>query len=324
MNLDDFLQTPIDLIATYPPVLPGVPTPQGEVFCLPYNTPVMIRFYRTDIYNAVQLPQPVTWDDYFDQVQKIGSGTNVYGCVSQASTTTPIYHEFANHLYSFGGQFWDINGESITPTINSPANVAALENFARFYPYTFPSSITFTWDDCVATMAHGQAANAITFEDDFGHHKRPSEVDRAEQHGVFRQPGRSQRGLLDVHRRRDRRVEVLQEPGGRVALAPVGDGDGHADDARSRQPDQVRPQQVVGGELVLRPGDTGHAALRAGAPSQQILASGKIGHVPTFKGSTNAAGTIAAQVFKAYTGASTAQAALDAAQAQLEANTYSF
>ncbi|MDA4132546.1 MAG: extracellular solute-binding protein, partial [Thaumarchaeota archaeon] len=166
LNLDDFLQAPIDLIATYPPILPGAPTPQGEVFCLPFNTPVMIRFYRTDVYSKVGLPQPVTWDDYFDQVLQIGSSTNLYGCVSQASTTTPIFHEFTNHLYSFGGQLWDINGESITPTINSPANVAALENFARFYPYTFPSSITFTWDDCVETMAHGQAANAITFEDD--------------------------------------------------------------------------------------------------------------------------------------------------------------
>ncbi|MGH9920198.1 MAG: twin-arginine translocation signal domain-containing protein, partial [Nitrososphaerales archaeon] len=78
-DLDDFLQTPMNLIATYPPVLPGVTTPAGEVFCLPYNTPVMIRFYRTDIYNTLKLPQPVTWDDYFDQVQKIGENTNVYG-----------------------------------------------------------------------------------------------------------------------------------------------------------------------------------------------------------------------------------------------------
>ncbi len=324
LNLDDFLQTPIDLIATYPPVLPGVPTPQGEVFCLPYNTPVMIRFYRTDIYNAVQLPQPVTWDDYFDQVQKIGSGTNVYGCVSQASTTTPIYHEFANHLYSFGGQFWDINGESITPTINSPANVAALENFARFYPYTFPSSITFTWDDCVATMAHGQAANAITFED---------------TSAIINDPLRS----IEQNN-----MAYSVNPAGPSGAYSTYIGDGIGVSKYSKNPEAawlwLQWATATGTQMMLVADNlTRYVPSRSSAANssfvqeilatplyepvrlaQQILASGKIGHVPAFKGSTNAAGTIAAQVFKAYTGASTAQAALDAAQAQLEANTYSF
>ena len=94
--------------------------------------------------------------------------------MSQASTTTPIFHEFTNHLYSFGGELWDVNGESITPTVNTSQNVQALENFARFYPYTLPSSISFTWDDCVQSMAHGQAANAITFEDDSGRYSTRS------------------------------------------------------------------------------------------------------------------------------------------------------
>jgi ABC-type glycerol-3-phosphate transport system substrate-binding protein len=63
-DLADFLPTPMNLIGTYPPSLPDAPTPRGEVFCFPYNTPVMIRFYRTDVYSKLHLPQPVTWDDY--------------------------------------------------------------------------------------------------------------------------------------------------------------------------------------------------------------------------------------------------------------------
>ena len=46
------------------------------------------------------------------------------------------------------------------------------------------------------------------------------------------------------------------------------------------------------------------------AISQQILASGKIGFVPPFKGSTAGADTIATAVFNAFTGTSTAQEAL--------------
>jgi multiple sugar transport system substrate-binding protein len=324
LDLDDFLQTPIDLIATYPPILPGVSTPAGEVFCLPYNTPVMIRFYRTDIYSALQLPQPVTWDDYFDQVQKIGASTNVYGCVSQASTTTPIFHEFTNHLYSFGGQFWDISGESITPTVNSPANVAALENFSRFYPYTFPSSITFTWDDCVETMAHGQAANAITFEDDSA---------------IISDPLRS----IEQNN-----MAYSVNPAGPSGAYSTYIGDGIGVSKYSKNPEAawlwLQWATATGTQMMLVADDlTRYVPSRMSAAnssfvqeilatplyepvrlSQQILASGNIGHVPTFKGSTDAAGTIAVQIFNAYTGASTAQAALDAAQAQLEANTYTF
>jgi multiple sugar transport system substrate-binding protein len=324
LNLDDFMQTPMDLIATYPPVLPGVSTPPGEVFCLPYNTPVMIRFYRTDIYGAEKLPQPVTWDDYFDQVQEIGSATNVYGCVSQASTITPIFHEFTNHLYSFGGQFWDISGESITPTVNSPANVAALENFARFYPYTFPSSITFTWDDCVQTMAHGQAANAITFEDDSA---------------IISDPLRS----IEQNN-----MAYSVNPSGPSGAYSTYIGDGLGVSKYSKNPKAawlwLQWATATGTQMMLVADDlTRYVPSRISAASssfvqeilatptyepvrlsQQILASGMIGHVPTFKGSTNAAGTIATQIYDAFTGASTAQAALDAAQAQLEANTYSF
>ncbi len=324
LDLGDFMQTPMDLIATYPPVLPGVSTPTGGVFCLPYNTPVMIRFYRTDIYGAVKLPQPVTWDDYFDQVQVIGSGTNVYGCVSQASTITPIFHEFTNHLYSFGGQLWDINGESITPTVNSPANVAALENFARFYPYTFPSSITFTWDDCVETMAHGQAANAITFEDDSA---------------IISDPLRS----IEQNN-----MAYSVNPAGPSGAYSTYIGDGIGVSKYSKSPEAawlwLQWATATGTQMMLVADDlTRYVPSRVSAAnssfvqeilatstyepvrlSQQILASGKIGHVPTFKGSTDAAGTIANQVYNAFTGASTAQAALDAAQAQLEANAYTF
>jgi len=114
-SLNDFEKTPMNLIGSYPPVLPDASTPSGQVFCFPFNTPLMIRFYRTDVYQTLQLPQPVTWDDYYDQVQVIGGSSAIFGCVSQASITTPIFHEFYNHLYSFGGRLCVINSSILTP-----------------------------------------------------------------------------------------------------------------------------------------------------------------------------------------------------------------
>ncbi|MDG6966775.1 MAG: extracellular solute-binding protein [Nitrososphaerota archaeon] len=324
LEMSDFMQTPMNLVGTYPPVIPGLNTPPGEVFCLPFNTPVMVRYYRTDVYSKLGLDQPATWDDYFAQVQQVGAGTNIYGCVSQASTTTPIFHEFTNHLYSFGGEFWKIDGGTITPTVNSPANVAALENFARFFPYTLPSSVAYTWDDCVDAMAHGLAANAITFEDISEYIYDP---------------------LRSIE---TRNTAFTANPAGPAGAYSTYVGDGLGVSKYSRNPEAswlwLQWATAAGTQMMLLADDlTRYCPSRTSVVnssfaqeiiatpdydpvrlSLEILASGKIGHVPNFKTSNVAAGTIAQQIYNAFTGVSTAQAALDAAQAQLQGSAYGF
>jgi len=323
-NLNDFERTPMNLIGSYPPVLPDASTPSGQVFCFPFNTPLMIRFYRTDVYNALKLPQPVTWDDYFDQAQVIGGSSAIFGCVSQASITTPIFHEFYNHLYSFGGRLWDINSNSITPTINDSKNVQALENFARFFPYTIRSSVTNTWEDCVAAMAHGQAANAITFED-FA--------------VLIDDPLRS---LVTG------KMAYSVNPSGPKGSYSSYIGDGIGISKFSRHPQAawlwLQWATATGTQMMLvADKQTRYVPSRKSATnssfvqnlistpaydpvriSQQILSSGQIGFTVPFKGSSEAADVIAKSVFDAYTGVSSAQAALDSAQAQLVANKYTF
>jgi len=58
--------------------------------------------------------------------------------------------------------------------------------------------------------------------------------------------------------------------------------------------------------------------------NQQIVSSGKIGFVPTFVQSADANQTITQQLYNAFVGNTTAQEALDSAQAQLEGGTYNF
>jgi multiple sugar transport system substrate-binding protein len=323
-SLSDFEKTPMNLIGSYPPVLPDAQTPPGQIFCFPFNTPLMIRFYRTDVYQTLQLPQPETWDDYLDNVKVIGSSSAIFGCVSQASITTPIFHEFYNHLYSFGGRFWDINGSSITPTVNDSKNVQALENFARFFPYTIRSSMTNTWEDCVTAMAHGQAANAISFED-FA--------------VLVDDPLRS----LVVGD-----IAYSVNPSGPAGSYSTYIGDGIGISKFSRHPEAawlwLQWATATGTQMMLVADNLArYVPSRTSAKnssfvqnlistpaydpvrvSQEILASGQIGFTVPFKGSSDAADVIAKGIFDAYTGGSSAQAALDAAQAQLEAKLYSF
>lgn len=323
-SLSDFEKTPMNLIGSYPPVLPDAPTPSGQIFCFPFNTPLMIRFYRTDVYKTLGLQQPLTWDDYYASVQAIGAASNIYGCVSQASITTPIFHEFYNHLYSFGGRLWDINSSNITPTVNDSKNVMALENFARFFPYTLRSSVTNTWEDCVAAMAHGQAANAITFED-FA--------------VLIEDPLRS----LEV----GEMAYSLNPSGPNGSYSSyIGDGIGISKFSRNPRAAWLWLQwaTATGTQMMLVADKlTRYVPSRTSARnssfvqnliatptydpvriSEQILDSGKIAFTVPFKGSGDAADVIAKSIFNAYTGVSTAQAALDAAQAQLQAKNYSF
>ncbi len=323
-SLDDFEKTPMNLIGTYPPVLPDAPTPPGQAICFPFNTPLMIRFYRTDVYTKLQLQQPLTWDDYFASVQAIGASSNIYGCVSQAGLTTPIFHEFYNHLYSFGGHFWDINGDTITPIVNDAKNVQALENFARFYPYTLPTSTTNTWEDCVTAMSHGQAANAISFED-FA--------------VLIDDPLRS----IVVGD-----VAYSVNPSGPEGSysSYIGDGIGISKFSRNQEAAWLWLQwaTATGTQMMLvadnltryvpsrtSASNSSFVQERLATPaydpvriSKEILASGKIAFTTPFNGSSSASDYIAKGIFDAFTGASSAQAALDAVQVQLEANTYTF
>ena len=323
-SLKDFEKTPMNLIGSYPPVLPDASTPSGQIFCFPFNTPLMIRFYRTDVYKTLQLPQPVTWDDYFDNVKVIGGSSAIFGCVSQASITTPIFHEFYNHLYSFGGRLWDINASSITPTINDSKNVQALENFARFFPYTIRSSITNTWEDCVAAMAHGQAANAITFEDfavliddplrSLVTGKMAYSVNPSGPNGSYSSYIGDGIGLSKFSRNPKAAWLWLQwATATGTQLMLVADKQARYVPSRISATNSSFVQNLIN--------TPAYDPVRI---SQQILASGKIAFTVPFKGSSDAADVIAKSVFDTYTGVSSAQAALDAAQAQLEANKYNF
>lgn len=323
-SLSDFEKTPMNLIGSYPPVLPDAPTPSGQVFCFPFNTPLMIRFYRTDLYQTLKLPQPVTWDDYLENMKVIGSSSAVFGCVSQASITTPIFHEFYNHLYSFGGRFWDINGSSITPTVNDSKNVQALENFAKFFPYTIRSSVTNTWEDCVTAMAHGQAANAITFEDfavliddplrSLVTGKMAYSVNPSGPNGSYSSYIGDGIGISKFSRNPQAAWLWLQwatATGTQMMLV--------ADELARYVPSRTSAKNSAFVQnLIATPT---YDPVRV---SQEILASGQIGFTVPFKGSSDAADVIARSIFDAYTGSSSAQAALDAAQAKLEANVYGF
>lgn len=166
----DFIPIALDSIGTYPPVAPGASTSSSgsSLSLCPFDSPVMILFYRKDIYDKLGFSPPTTWDEYFMQVQKLPGNGTPYGCVNMANADVSVVYEFLNHLASFGGSLWTIDGNSITPNLTSSDCVAALENYVRFQPYSDPGSATATWTEQFDSLVAGTSATALLWNDYYG------------------------------------------------------------------------------------------------------------------------------------------------------------
>jgi len=156
-----------DFVATYPPdtSLGAGGNSASTVSLLPLDMPVMVHFYRKDIYDELGVITPNTWDEYFDDVKTMTGKSTPYGNVSQAGPDISIVYEFLSHLASFGASLWEVSGGSLVPVMNSANAVAALENFVRFEPYSDPASFTYSWPDVFSSLAHGVSANGLLWHE---------------------------------------------------------------------------------------------------------------------------------------------------------------
>jgi multiple sugar transport system substrate-binding protein len=167
IDFSDFHRYSWDRIATYPPDLSGGNggSSASDVTVLPFDTPTLTLFYRTDIFEKLGLTAPATWDEHLANCQAIQkSGLTPFGSASMANLDVSIIYEYQAHLASFGGELWQVDGTTIIPTVNTDVALAALEDFIRFKPFSDPGSATFTWDLAFESLAHGASAQALLFD----------------------------------------------------------------------------------------------------------------------------------------------------------------
>jgi len=166
-DVQDFMTTVWDYVATYPPTTSsgGSSSSRTSFTLFPFDAPLMVFFYRKDIYDKLGLTPPTTWDEYYAQVQKLPGNGTPYASVSMANADVSIIYEYLNHLASFGGSLWTIDGNTITPNLESDQCLAALENFVRFEKYADPASHTYTWTDQFTSLATGTSATALLWND---------------------------------------------------------------------------------------------------------------------------------------------------------------
>jgi multiple sugar transport system substrate-binding protein len=162
----------------------------GKIIGYPFSSQTMFLWYRKDLFqNPVEkdnfkkkygydLPLPdennlLNWTQYQNIVEFFTrkKGENLagekldkdfFGTTLQLKRHPSSFYEFTNYVYSFGGKFYDDNG---TPTVNSEANVKALEYYLGLKKFS-PDGVTqFTWDDALAQMQQGLIATTIMWSD---------------------------------------------------------------------------------------------------------------------------------------------------------------
>ena len=180
-DVQDFMGTVWDYVATYPPAFAvsaaassSTADNSGSMTLCPFDAPVILFFYRKDIYDKLGLSPPTTWDEYYEQVKELPGNGTPYASVSEANADVSIMYEYLNHLASFGGDLWTVDGDALTPNLESDECLAALENFVRFKPYADPGSSQFTWTDQFNSLATGAAATALLWNDYYGWLNTPS------------------------------------------------------------------------------------------------------------------------------------------------------
>ena len=155
---------------------------------MPSNSAVMMMFYRKDLFEnadekaafkdkyGYELAPAKTWKQYSDIAAFFDrpAGATVAGAEQKDAlngvTVAGKRHvatvlEWMNYSWTYGGDLFD---ESGNPAINSQANVDALDyekKLTAFAPSGFTSA---TWDETTADLQQGLAAQAITWGDTAG------------------------------------------------------------------------------------------------------------------------------------------------------------
>ncbi|MEZ5923244.1 MAG: sugar ABC transporter substrate-binding protein [Hyphomicrobiaceae bacterium] len=171
--LDDRIKADgVDTSVYVPPMRDLVMQVDGVTYMLPFYNYAMGMLYRTDWvadqankdafkakYN-MDLGVPQTWDEYLKQVEFFTKDGN-YGVVNQGLRPDPIAMEWSNYLFANGGEYHTADWK---PTLNTPAGVAAIEqyanNIAKFGP---TGAASFSFDEAFNVFAQGKAYSYITY-----------------------------------------------------------------------------------------------------------------------------------------------------------------
>ena len=136
--------------------------PKGDVMSMPLNGNTNVFLYRKDIYADLGLKVPTTWDELLANSAKIKAANVVkypYIIRAQAvSSGASVTYDYIHILASYGGRFFNKQGEDWLPIINSKEGKAAATTLRALAKYGPPATNTIGQSQVIAAMQAGDAA----------------------------------------------------------------------------------------------------------------------------------------------------------------------
>jgi len=137
------------------PRVPGTPADaQPELYAMSWIGDVELLFYRNDVFTA----KPTKWDEIVAMSKaKADVSKEMYGFLASAKVGNPIVTNYAQMLWSFGGDFFD---DKWNPTVNGAEGVAALDFFISLRQWMPDGIGEWTTTQCGQAFMAGKAVAA--------------------------------------------------------------------------------------------------------------------------------------------------------------------
>lgn len=182
LNLDNLRQSNKDFFDGFiDGILEGYGMYEHSLYAFPFTSGAQIMLYQKDLFEeptikrkfkrqyGQELLPPSTWAQFNLVAEFFTKSINPsspvkYGAalVSGKNVFTAI--SFLNHLWSYGSDLFDDNGNVI---INNSNSEVALKNFINSYKYTSSIQVK-SWNDMVSEFKTGEYAMTVLYDSDAG------------------------------------------------------------------------------------------------------------------------------------------------------------
>ncbi|WP_338695233.1 sugar ABC transporter substrate-binding protein [Streptomyces sp. Q6] len=110
-----------------------------EMYTIPTSANNGTLYYRKDLFDKANLPEPITWDAFYKAADKLTNAKkNEFGYTIRGGAGSVAQAFDAMYGQSGLTSFWDASGKKTT--LNDAKNVAALEKYAALYKKVTPSA----------------------------------------------------------------------------------------------------------------------------------------------------------------------------------------
>ena len=158
--MDDYIQGSAEYdISDFVPALQDYGKYEGSTYGLNLSTEPFLLWYRTDIYEELNLEVPTTWDEYLANAKAIqASGTADGQVIANASSVNSWW--WLQLVWSFGGDLTDADGN---PSVNSDAAVKATDFMKELLKVSPKSAVTANGDDATTLFTTQDVGQMINY-----------------------------------------------------------------------------------------------------------------------------------------------------------------